>query len=296
MRWLAILRVLKVRAFLWQHETLAALISLQVLQNLLHVLGYPAVTLFVMLESTGIPLPGETMLLLASFYAAIDHQMQLWLIIVCAAAGAIMGDNLGYLVGRTGGRAFVLRFGRYLFLKPQYLDRAEKFFAKHGDKTVFFGRFIAVLRAWAAFLAGVNHMRWRTFVVYNAAGGILWATIYGILGYVAGRLFHDNFNEVEHLARIIGWTGAGIIIAVVLAIIIVFRIRRARRSRSTSTSEKPEKLDKSDKAEGSATPETSQPSERTAATSAEKETATGASQQLDAQGHDDPPSQDFASK
>ncbi len=249
MRWLPILRV---RALTFLHEPLAALISLQTLQNALDTLGYPAVTLFIMIESAGIPFPGETMLLLASFYSAIDHQLKLPIIIACAAFGAIAGDNIGYFVGHTGGRAFVERFGRYLFLKPKHLDRAEKFFARHGDKTVFFGRFIAVLRAWAAFLAGVNHMNWRSFLIYNAAGGILWAIIYGTIGYVAGRIFHDNFTQVEHIARTISWIGAGVIVATVIAIFFVVRWRRkqsAARSRdekrqqdtksSTTTSSEP---------------------------------------------------------
>ena len=231
MRWLPILRV---RALNFSHEPLAALISLQTLQNALHTLGYPAVTLFIMIESAGIPFPGETMLLLASFYAAIDHQLKLPIIIACAAFGAIAGDNIGYYVGRTGGRAFAERFGRYLFLKPQHLDRAEKFFAKHGNKTVFFGRFIAILRTWSAFLAGVNHMDWRTFLVYNAAGGILWAIIYGTIGYVAGRVFHDNFTEVEHIARTISWIGAGAIVALAIA---AFLVVRWRRKQSTSIAE-----------------------------------------------------------
>ena len=113
-------------------EPLAALISLETLQNALHVLGYPAVTLFIMIESSGIPFPGETMLLLASFYAAIDHQLQLPLIIACAAVGAIAGYNIGYYVGRTGGRAFVERFGRYLFLKPRHLDRKRSHLYQSG--------------------------------------------------------------------------------------------------------------------------------------------------------------------
>ena len=225
MRWLPILRV---RALTFLHEPLAALISLQTLQDALHTLGYPAVTLFIMIESAGVPFPGETMLLLASFYAAIDHQLKLPIIIACAAAGAIAGDNIGYFVGRTGGRAFVERFGRYLFLKPKHLDRAEKFFARHGNKTVFFGRFIAILRTWSAFLAEVNHMNWRAFLVYNAAGGILWAIIYGTIGYVAGRIFHDNFTAVEHIARTISWIGAGAIVAIVIAAFLVVRWRRKK--------------------------------------------------------------------
>src|SRR6266702_2520618 len=123
---------------LWQSGPLAALISLQTLQDALHTFGYPAVTLFIMIESMGVPFPGETMLLLASFYAAVDHHLQIPIVIACAALGAILGDNLGYYIGRTGGRALVQRFGRYIFLKPAHLDYAEKFFAKHGNKTVFF--------------------------------------------------------------------------------------------------------------------------------------------------------------
>src|ERR1700730_14741063 len=96
------------------HLPLAALISLETLQQFLANFGYIAVIFFIMIESMGVPFPGETMLLLASFYAAVDHRLQLPLVILCAAAGAIVGDNLGYYIGRTGGRAFILRFGRYL--------------------------------------------------------------------------------------------------------------------------------------------------------------------------------------
>jgi membrane protein DedA with SNARE-associated domain len=210
--------------------TIAALISLQTLERLLNILGYPAVTIFILIESSGIPFPGETMLLLASFYAAIGHQLQIAIIIPCAALGAIVGDNLGYLVGRTGGRSLVLRYGRYVFIKPEHLNKAEAFFVKHGDKTVFFGRFFSVLRAWSAFLAGVNHMHWRTFLIYNAAGGIVWAIIYGFLGYYAGLIFHDNFAQVESLASTLSWAGA-ILIALIVLVIIAFLYLRYRRSK-----------------------------------------------------------------
>lgn len=212
-----------------QHIPLAAFISLDMLRNALSTFGYPAVALFVMIESSGIPFPGETMLLLAAFYAAVDHTLDIPLVILCAAMGAIIGDNIGYIVGRTGGHAFIKRFGRYLFLKPAHLEKAERFFHKHGDKTVFFGRFIAVLRAWAAFLAGINHMRWRAFLVYNAAGGIIWAIVYGCLGFYAGRLFHDNFGAVEHIASLISWIGAAAIVIALVTIFIIFRIRSKRR-------------------------------------------------------------------
>ena len=237
MHWLTIL---KLRTFAFLYGPLASLIPLQALQNVLHILGYPAVTLFIMIESAGVPFPGETMLLLASFYSAIDHQLKLPIIIACAAAGAIVGDNGGYYVGRTGGRAFVERFGRYLFLRPKHLKRAEKYFAKHGDKTVFFGRFIAILRTWAAFLAGVNQMRWRSFLIYNAAGGIVWAILYGAIGYIAGSIFQNNFAAVERIARAISWIGAGLIIVVAIAIFFAVRWRR-RRSASRAEDDEEQK-------------------------------------------------------
>jgi membrane protein DedA with SNARE-associated domain len=213
-------------------EALVTLSVIQILQNALNILGYPAVALFVMIESSGIPFPGETILLLAAFYSAVDHHLQLPIVIVCAAAGAIVGDNIGYTVGRTGGKALIERYGHYIFIKQRHLERAERFFAKHGDKTVFFGRFIAVLRAWAAFLAGVNKMHWRTFFIYNAAGGIVWATIYGVLGYYAGIFFHNNFAAVEHLARTLSWSLAGIILGIVAIIVLITYIRRRKRDRT----------------------------------------------------------------
>ncbi len=203
----------------------AALISLQTLQNALATFGYPAVIVFVMIECIGIPFPGETMLLLASFYAAVDTRLQIPFVIACAALGAILGDNIGYLIGRTGGRAFLLRFGRFFFVKPQHIAYAEQFFIRHGNKTVFFGRFTTLLRLWTALLAGVNSMHWQTFLLYNAAGGIVWAIFYGLLGYIAGRLFRDNFAQVEQIASTLGWIASGAIVVVVLLVIIVVRTR-----------------------------------------------------------------------
>ncbi len=241
------LAALLIRIVATHSTVLAALISLQTLQNILSVIGYPAVTLFIMIESSGIPFPGETMLLLASFFAATTHQLAIPIVIACAALGAIVGDNLGYLAGRTGGRALALRYGKYIFLKPHHLDYAEKYFEKHGDKTVFFGRFIAILRAWAAFLAGVNHMPWRKFLFFNAAGGILWAIVYGTLGFVAGRFLHDNFTAVEHIASTLGWIGAGIVAAGIIAAFILLRLRRHKRLQAAI--EREVKADASDEEE-----------------------------------------------
>src|SRR5437868_1417839 len=133
MRWFSLLHI---RLFIILSQPLAAIIPLQTLQNVLTVAGYPAVAVFVMIESSGIPFPGETMLLLASFFAATNHTLQIPIVIASAAMGAIIGDNIGYLIGRTGGRALALRFGKFIFLKREHLERAERFFAKHGNKTV----------------------------------------------------------------------------------------------------------------------------------------------------------------
>lgn len=241
MYWLLISHI---NIFLWTREPLAALISLATLQNALNNFGYAAVALFIMIESSGIPFPGETMLLLASFYAAVSHQLQIPLVIACAAFGAIIGDNIGYVIGHTGGRSIVLRYGKYVFIKPEHLALAEAYFAKHGNKTVFFGRFITLLRAWAAFLAGLNHMHWRTFLIYNAAGGILWATIYGTLGYFAGRFFHDNFAQVERLATTLGWLGTGLIVVAVLTTLFIFRARRQKYAQAIVNAEFSKENDK----------------------------------------------------
>jgi len=204
------------------------LISLQTLQNVLNAIGYPAVTLFVLIESAGIPVPGESIVLLASFTAATDHQLQLPIIIACAAAGAIIGDNIGYVIGRVGGRAIVERFGKYFFLKPHHLDQAERFFARQGEKAVFFGRFFALLRIWAAFLAGMNRMRWSKFLLYNAAGGIVWATLAGLTGYTAGNLLH-SFGQLDQVEGTLAWITVGTIAVLALGWMLWRRRRNKRR-------------------------------------------------------------------
>ncbi len=211
---------------------LGDIISLQTLQDALGYFGYVAVVLFIMIESSGIPFPGETMLLFAAFTAGLpgSHLLIFW-VIVGAASGAIIGDNLGYLAGRYGGRPFALRFGKYFFIKEHHLISAEQFFARHGDKTVFFGRFVAVLRAWAAFLAGVNRMNWTKFLIYNAAGGICWATLMGLLAYYAAHFLGD-FSEVEGIGR---WLGIGGLIVIVLPVVLMYVRRKLKERKEQRT-------------------------------------------------------------
>jgi len=200
--------------------------SSHTLQTILSTWGYAAVLVFVAIESSGIPFPGETMLVAAAIYAGTGH-LNIVVVIIAAAAGAILGDNAGYAVGRTGGRALVERYGKYIRVDASKLATAERFFAKHGDKTVFFGRFVAVLRAWAAFLAGLNRMHWIKFGAFNASGGILWATLYGLLGFELGK----NLDLLHKVEKTIGVGGVAAAVVVVVAALILHRRRRGRNDR-----------------------------------------------------------------
>ena len=209
--------------------------STELLTHLLDTWGYLAVFAFVAIESSGIPFPGETMLVTAAVYAGSGH-LSISLVIGAAALGAIIGDNLGHWAGREGGRPLLNRYGKYLHLDEAKLQRADDFFARHGDKTVFLGRFVAVLRAWAAFLAGVNRMPWPKFLVFNAAGGICWAILYGILAYELG----SNLPLLHRLLRDLGV--GSIVLAVAVVAVLVLLHRRARRfeKRAVDTSSSPE--------------------------------------------------------
>lgn len=190
------------------------------LSHLLGIYGYWVVLAFVAIESTGIPFPGETMLLAASIYAGTTHHLQIAFIIIAAAAGAILGDNLGYLVGREGGFRLLRRYGRFIRVDERKLKLGVYLFRRHGGKVVFFGRFVAVLRAWAAFLAGVNRMQWLRFLAFNAAGGIVWATVYGIAGYLFGA-------NVQNFASVFGKaTLASVALVVVIGAIWLWRNER----------------------------------------------------------------------
>lgn len=141
--------------------------------------------LLIGIESAGVPLPGETALVASGVLASQD-KLNIVAVIAVAAAAAIIGDNCGYLLGRHGGRRLLEGWGPVSRHMAKMLPRAERLFAKHGGKTVFFGRFIAVLRITAAWMAGVSHMPWWRFLVFNAAGGILWATLVGLVAYFLG--------------------------------------------------------------------------------------------------------------
>ncbi|MHB8599367.1 MAG: DedA family protein [Ktedonobacteraceae bacterium] len=206
------------------------------LTQLLHVYGYWAVLVFVSIESIGIPFPGETMLLVAAIYAGTTHQLFIPFVIAAAAAGAIIGDNIGFFIGREGGYRLLRRYGHYIRLNERKLKLGQYLFKKHGGKVVFCGRFVAVLRALAAFLAGTNRMQWPRFLIFNALGGIVWATIYGLGGYLLGK----------NIQRFTGPVGTVLIILGVIAIIgfIIFVRFNEQRLEDAAEKEFPGSLDK----------------------------------------------------
>jgi membrane protein DedA with SNARE-associated domain len=178
-------------------------IAVTTLQQFLANYGYLAVFVFVAIESIGIPFPGETMLLVAAIDAGKTHQLSIALVILAATCGAIVGDNIGFLIGREGGYRVLRRFGRYIMFDERKLKVGIYLFRKHGGKVVFFGRFVAVLRAWAAFLAGVNRMRWSRFLLFNALGGFVWATLYGLGGYFLGEQIHRLTGPVGTISIVL---------------------------------------------------------------------------------------------
>jgi len=174
------------------------------LTELLAAHGYWAVFFFMTVESSGIPFPGETMLLIASVYAGTTHRLSLLLVIVAAASGAIVGDNLGFWAGREGGYRLVRRYGKLVHLDERKLKVGQYLFRKHGGKVVFFGRFIAILRTWAAVLAGINRMPWGAFLRFNALGGIVWATLVGTSGYLLGKQVDRFEGALAPVAIVLG--------------------------------------------------------------------------------------------
>ena len=194
------------------------------LDYLLATYGYLAVFVFVGVESIGVPVPGETMLVTAAIYAGTTGRLSILWVIVASAAGAIVGDNIGYLIGRTGGYRLLKRYGRYIRLEEDRLRLGQYLFHKHGPKVVFFGRFISVLRIFAAFLAGVNRMHWRLFLIFNAAGGIIWSTLYGVGAYRLGQQLLRLSGRIDLVLAIIG-------VGVIIAAIVFLRRNEARLQR-----------------------------------------------------------------
>jgi membrane protein DedA with SNARE-associated domain len=194
---------------------LAAILGISLSSKLGYLL--PAI---IGLESMGVPSPGETALVLAAVLAS-QGKLQIWLVILIGVASAIVGDNLGYLLGRRFGRDVFVARGPLRDHRRRAVEAGDRFFARHGPKAVFFARWIALVRFAAAWLAGINRMRFRQFFFWNALGGISWGVTFGLVGYFAGE-------AGAGVLRRLGIAGA-IILGVMLAGTIVFVVVRERR-------------------------------------------------------------------
>jgi membrane protein DedA with SNARE-associated domain len=173
------------------------------------------------LESLGIPLPGETALISAALYAGATHNLGIAGVILAAIAGAFLGDNAGYLIGHWGGYRLLVRYGRYVRLDQAKVKVARYLFLRRGGLVVFFGRFISILRAYAAFLAGASRMPWPGFLIYNAAGGIVWASSYGSAAYLLGKGMDQLSRPLAIIFGVVGVT-----VTVVAALVIRRNERR----------------------------------------------------------------------
>jgi membrane-associated protein len=173
--------------------------------------GYLLLFLLVGAESTGAPVPGETALVTAGILSH-DGRMDIWLVVPLAAVAAIIGDNLGYLIGRTGGRRLLERPGFLEGHRRAIITKGEPFFEKHGPKAVFLGRWVAGLRIAAAWLAGINRMPWGTFVFWNALGGIAWAASVGLAAYLLGP-------TAEKLIKSVGLGGVAVAAVLVVGVL-----------------------------------------------------------------------------
>jgi membrane protein DedA with SNARE-associated domain len=184
------------------------------LEAYLHALilqyGYLAIFVVIGLESAGLPLPGEAALIAASVYAGATGHLHIALVIACAATGAIIGDNIGFWAGRRFGKALLVRYGPMIHVTERRLKVGEYLFRQHGGKIVFYGRFVAFLRIFAAMLAGANDYGWKPFLIYNAAGGLTWAALVGFGAYTFGSAVHNITGPLGIVALVI----AGIAMAI----------------------------------------------------------------------------------
>jgi len=186
--------------------------------SVVDALGYPAAGLGILIESAGVPFPGEALLLAAAAWAAARHY-SIVLVILFGFLGATAGGDVGYYLGYKGGRPFVERFGAIFRIRPEHIARSELFFARHGDRAVLLARFVLGLRTWGSMLAGMAHMPFWRFQLFSAIGGLAWAVIIGVAGYLLG----SNLALLETIIRDIGLGGLLVLFAAVFIVVVARR-------------------------------------------------------------------------
>jgi len=192
----------------------------ELLRNYIGQYGYWAVAAALLLENAGLPVPGETVLLFASFLAYSEHRLYLPYIILVGIGAATFGDNIGFLIGHYGGRRLLARYGKVLHISPHTISRGERLFRRYGAMTVFIARFIAGVRVIAGPLAGVLRMHWKKFAIANFLGAVLWVTTISTVGYVFG----SHWDELVRVVR-----SANIFLLVLAVAVTVFLWWRANR-------------------------------------------------------------------
>lgn len=188
------------------------LLSLENIQEIANQYGYWAVFLGIALENTGIPLPGETITVVRGFLAG-SGELNYWIVLGSAIAGAVLGDNIGYWIGKLGGWAFLLRLGAIFKISHSQLEEARKQFTKNATKAVFFGRFVAILRIFAGPMAGIVEMPYQEFLLCNFGGATVWAAITVTISFFLGRLIP--------LQEVLAWMHKIGIIALIIVILVV---------------------------------------------------------------------------
>lgn len=197
-------------------------IILDALRTFIVEYGYWAVALALLCENAGLPVPGETALLLASFLAYSEHELHLGWIIVVGICAAALGDNLGYAIGHHGGRPLLERYQHIFRIPRSALERGEKMFQRYGAATIFFARFVFGMRVFAGPLAGVLHMPWRAFAVFNLLGASVWVTVIAAAGYLFGRHWQTLIRVIRRF---------DLAVLIVVAAVVLFLWWRHRRER-----------------------------------------------------------------
>jgi membrane protein DedA with SNARE-associated domain len=204
---------------------------LHTLQPTLNHYGYLAVAGLVLLEDFGVPVPGETVLILGAVYAGTGR-LSIVLVVLLGFLAAVTGDNIGFAIGRFGGRRLVDRFGRYILLTPERLDKATGFFERRGAGIIIVARFVEGLRQANGIIAGTTEMHWARFVAFNAIGAALWVGLWSAVGYFSGNHITSIYNTATQYSLIFG-----IVVGVVLIAYIAFRVRKARVERGERSHE-----------------------------------------------------------
>ena len=198
------------------------------LEPTLNHFGYLAVVGLVLIEDFGVPVPGETVLILAAVYAGAGR-LNILVVALLGLCGAVLGDNVGFAIGHFGGRPLVERYGRYVFLTPERFDKATRFFERHGGKIIIVARFIEGLRQANGIIAGTSGMRWTRFLIFNAIGAALWVAVWTSIGYLSGSHIDTIYNYATRYL-----TYVAIALGVLLLVYIARRVMRVRRARAAT--------------------------------------------------------------